>query len=172
MNLKYILQLSFLVIISATIFGCSGTKLVKSDPPMEAASVKNLIDNQSFVFIPKYVHPLSGRTRNLDYGFQISVSKDTIVSYLPFMGRGYTAPLSPTDIDFDFTSTNFKTIVSPSKRGWNISIKPKDKGTVSELYFTIYDNASASLNVVSNDRSAISYDGYITERRFEKNQKK
>ena len=89
-----------------------------------------------------------------------------------FFGRGYVAPLSPSDIDFDFTSTKFTVTTMPAKKGWNISIKPKDQRSLSELYFRIFDNGSASLTITSNNRSAISYNGYITERKLKSNPKK
>lgn len=167
-----ILQAAFIFIAATIIFGCANTRHIKSDQPIDTANVKNMIDSQSFVFVPQYVNPMSGRKRYLSSGFEISISRDTIVSYLPFFGRGYIAPISPADVDFDFTSTKFTYTITPAKRGWNISIKPKDQRYLQELYFRIYDDASASLNITSIDRSSISYDGYITERKLYKEQKK
>ena len=155
----------FILVIVIAFSGCFNTRNIKSDLPLTGDEVKNLVDSQSFVFIPQYVNPMSGRRRDLSTGFDISISKDSIISYLPFFGRGYTAPLSPSDVDFDFTSTNFTYKVTPAKNGWNISIKTKDKINLQELYFRIYDNATASLNITSINRSAISYDGYITRRK-------
>ena len=165
MRLKNFIPAAFIIIAVAAIFGCSSTRNIKADPPLDAAAVKRLVELQNFVFTASYVNPMSGRRRYLTPGYEMSVSKDTIISYLPFFGRGYTAPVSPSDIDFDFTSTNFTSAVTPSGRGWNISIKPKDKMYIQELYFKIFDNASGSLTITSMDRSAISYDGYISERK-------
>lgn len=165
MRLKKFLPAAFIIIVVTAIFGCSNTRNIKADLPLDAAAVKRLVESQNFVFTASYVNPMSGRRRFLSPGYEMSVSKDTIKSYLPFFGRGYTAPVSPSDVDFDFTSTNFISTVMPSGSGWNISIKPKDKMYIQELYFRIFDNASASLNITSMDRSAISYDGYISERK-------
>ena len=172
MKTKNIFKCAFAVIIAAAFFSCSNTRNIKIDPPLTGTEVKNLIDSQSFVFIPQYVNPMSGRRRDLSSGFELSISKDTLISYLPFFGRGYTAPISPSDVDFDFTSTKFSYTVEAVKRGWNISVKPKDQTYLRELFFRIYDNAAASLNVTSNDRSSISYDGYITRRKSYKENKK
>ena len=161
-------HLFFIIVFATIISGCSNTKNANKDHIINSADVKNMVASQSFVFIPQNVSAMSGRKRNINSGFKISISKDTIVSYLPYFGRGYTAPLSPEEADFDFTSTHFSTTVTPSKRGWNISIKPKDKLYIRELYFRVYDNAFASLNVTSLDRSFISYDGYIEERKPKK----
>ncbi|MEJ7674164.1 MAG: DUF4251 domain-containing protein [Chitinophagaceae bacterium] len=103
---------------------------------------------------------------------KLPVSKDTVISYLPFFGRGYIAPISPSDVDFDFTSTKFTNTTTTANRGWNVSIKPKDQTYLRELYFRIFDNASASLNITSLDRSSISFEGYITERKSKAASKK
>lgn len=166
------LSLALLLFIAAAVMqSCFNTKKIKADPPLDASAIKNMIDSQSFVFVPRYVVPWNGRRRDLSGGFDISVSKDTVKSYLPFWGRGYIAPISPTEIDFDFTSVKFSYTTKPMRNGWNISIKPHDQTYLRELYFTVYDNASASLNVTSVDRTAVSYDGYITKRKANSNNK-
>jgi hypothetical protein len=153
-----------LIVIAAAVVSCSGTRNIKMDAPTDSVSIRKMIDSQRFVFIPRYVNPLGGRRRELTSGFELSVSKDSLISYLPFLGRGYIAPISPSDVDFDFTSTNFTYAVTPGKRGWNISIKPKDQQYLQEIYFRIFDNGTASLNITSINRSSISYDGYLTRR--------
>ena len=164
--MKRIKILSAAIILSAWIMaGCSNSRHIKVAPPLDSAAVKNMISSQDFIFIPRYVNPMGGRRRDLTPGYELSVSKDTIVSYLPYFGRGYVAPVSPSDVDFDFTSKKFTYTVIPARRGWNISIKIQDQSYSRELYFRIFDNASASLTITAFDRSSISYDGYLSRRR-------
>ncbi|MDB5198418.1 MAG: hypothetical protein JWO92_381 [Chitinophagaceae bacterium] len=172
MRLKNIFHAAIIFLLATIIWGCGNSRHVKNDSSPDSVTVRNMVESQNFVFIPRYVNPMTGRRRDLSSGFQISISKDTIISYLPFFGRGYTAPISPADVDFDFTSTKFKYTITPAKRGWNISIKPTDQRYLQELYFRIFDNASASLTITSIDRSSISYDGYITRREGYMKQKK
>ena len=171
MKTKNIFLTSFILICATAIVSCSNTNRVKSENAMDSTTVRNMVDSLSFVFIPRYVNAIGVRNRDLSFGYDISVSKDTVKSYLPFFGRGYIAPMSPTDVDFDFTSTKFTNTTTSAKSGWNISIKPKDQRYLTELYFRIFDNASASLTITSNDRSSISYNGYITERKLRKEKK-
>jgi hypothetical protein len=98
--------------------------------------------------------------------YDLSIRKDSIVSYLPYFGRAYTAPISPSDVDFFFTSTKFTYNMTPTRRGWTVSIKPTDQNYIQELYLTIFDNGTASLNVTSINRSFVSYDGYMAQRRI------
>ncbi len=162
---KYFLRIALIITIAINVFGCSNTRNAKADQVTDSINVRRMVESPNFVFIPRDVNAVGVRNRNLSGGYGILISKDTIKSYLPFFGRGYIAPISPSDVDFDFTSTKFTNTTKPASRGWSVSIKPKDQRYLSELYFRIFDNASASLTVTSNDRSSISYSGYITERK-------
>ncbi|MDQ6756007.1 MAG: DUF4251 domain-containing protein [Bacteroidota bacterium] len=164
-RLNNLLTFLFLIICAAILFGCSNTKNLSNGQITDRVSLRNMIESHDFVFIAQSVNAVGVRRRDLTSGYQISISKDTIVSYLPFFGRGYTAPLSPTDVDFDFTSTKFSYSITPARRGWNILIKPMDQSYLHELYFWVFDNGYASLNIVSINRSFVSYDGYISERK-------
>ena len=148
--------------------GCSGSRQTQADLTLNAATVKSMVENKNFVFVALSVTPMTGRRRELTSSYQISILKDTIISYLPFFGRGYIAPVSPTDIDFDFTSAKFSYAATPAKKGWNILIKPSDQKYLQQLYFRVFENGTASLNVTSVDRSFISYSGYIKERATKK----
>ena len=171
MKTKNIFLTLFILICALTIFSCANSHTVKSDEVMDSITVRNMVESQGFVFIPRYVNAVGVRSRDLSSGYEILISKDTIISYLPFFGRGYIASISPADVDFDFTSTKFTNKTTNDRRGWNISIKPKDQRYLQELYFRIFINASASLTITSNDRSSISYNGYITERKLSKEKK-
>ncbi len=164
MKTHYFFQSAVIIFFTLIIFGCRNTRQGKHEHVLDSVAVGNMINSQSFVFIPLYVSPMSGGKSDLSSGFEITISKDSIISYLPFFGRGYSAPISPADVDYHFTSTNFTYTVLSAKKGWNISLKPKDQKSLQELYFRIFDNASASLTITSVDRSIISFTGYIKER--------
>ncbi|MEP7319290.1 MAG: DUF4251 domain-containing protein, partial [Panacibacter sp.] len=96
----------------------------------------------------------------------LRISKDTIISYLPYFGRAYTAPISPEDGGINFTSTDFEyTTALRKKGGWSIEIKFKDQSQVREMNLTIFDNGRADLFVSSNNRQSISFSGNIRERK-------
>ncbi len=168
MKIKNILIRVFAVLAFPLFSGCSGIRGITVDPPLDNAAVESLLRAPSFTFIPQYVNPIGGRRRDLDAGYELTVLKDSLISYLPYFGRGYIAPLSPSDVDYDFTSTKFSYDIASSKKGWNISIKPTDQKYLRELYLRVFDNGSASLTATSLDRSIITYDGYIRTRKTKK----
>jgi hypothetical protein len=146
-----------------TFFQCStAQKNTENKNDSKKMSFKNLVDSQHFVFVAQSVTPLRGSFHNLTSLYDVSITKDTLVSYLPYFGRAYTAPLNPSESGLNFTSTNFLYSATPHKKsGWDVIIKPKDKTDVQQFLFTIYDNGSANLNVISTSRDPISFNGYI-----------
>jgi hypothetical protein len=114
--------------------------------------IASYVNSGSFVFKAQSVTPETGNVRQLTTPFTLSVSKYDIVSNLPYFGKAYSAPVDPTQGNLQFTSKNFQ----------YITIKPKDvQSDGLEMYFTIYEDGTASLDISSETRQAISFNGYI-----------
>ena len=134
----------------------------KTDKSDKEVSVKTMIDAHRYVFKAQSVHPTRGRVVQLNSEYDLSVSKDTVRSYLPYFGRAYSAPMDGKGGGIDFLSKDFEyTQKNRKKGGWDITIKPKDVNDVRELFLTVFDNGSASLRVSSNNRESISFNGYL-----------
>lgn len=158
------IKLLLILFISLSLFSnCSSTKntsTYKSDA--SPITIKNMIDSQSFIFVAESVNPVRGRFRILTSPYDVTVSQDSLTSYLPYFGRAYTAPIDPSQGGIQFTSTNFSYELSHNKSDkWDVVIKPKDRQDVQQLNFSIFDNGTASLNVISNSRDPISFNGHL-----------
>ncbi len=117
----------FLIVCTTCLHIAHAQDEKKEKRATKAVFIKNLVDSQNFVFVPQSVLPLRGTTRQLTSYYDITVSKDSLVSYLPYFGRSYAAPHDPTNIGFNFTSTKFEyTKTATKKGGWDILIKSKD----------------------------------------------
>jgi len=135
----------------------------------KAAQIKSLIESKNYVFVAQNAFPMGGRMRNITPDYNLTVSADSVVSYLPFFGRAYTADYGATRSPLDFKTKSFDYSANPGKKdGWDISIKPKDKRSVQSMNLTVSSEGYASLQVTSTDRSAISFNGYVTERKEKK----
>ncbi len=90
-------------------------------------AIRNMVDSQRFEFVAQVAIPMGGRSRNLDYGYDLKVKKDTVVAYLPFYGRSYSAGYGDSGGGIEFTSHDFKYEKEVAKKGgWTITISPKD----------------------------------------------
>lgn len=155
-SLIYIL----LIFTSILAVKCSSTK--SSTNNLDKVVIENMINDHSFIFVAERMDPLRGRSRILTSSYDVRVNKDSLVSYLPYFGRAYSAPIDPTNIGTQFTSTNFTYQIQAEKKNqWRISIVPKDVQSIQELAFTIFDNGNTTLNVTSTSRDQISYSGYL-----------
>ena len=128
------------------------------------AAIKNMIDSGNYVFLAQSAMPLRGNVRHLTTdNYTLKVNPEKITSDLPYFGRAYTAPLDPTQDGIQFTTKDFDYKVTPGKKeGWNVVIKPKDYKDVQQLQLSISSAGYASLQVISVNRDAISFNGIIT----------
>jgi hypothetical protein len=156
--MKYVLRINCLVfallIISTTVFS----------QEKDGKVLKELVETKHFVFTAQTVLPLGGAMRQLTSEYDVKLSGDSLISYLPYFGRAY-GPINPGDdggIKFTSTKFDYKT-KARKKGGWDIMITPKDNRDVRQLNFTISASGYASLQVSSNNRQSISYNGYISK---------
>ncbi len=125
-------------------------------------ALEKAIEKQYYVFGAQSATPMSGMTRNLSAGYEVKVTKDSVISYLPYFGRAYAAPLPNAEGGIKFTSTKFNYSMSANKKGtWDISIKFNDVNDTREFTFSISQDGYGTLQVLSADRQAISFYGYV-----------
>lgn len=140
------------------------TTMAASGQDQEASGIVRAIETKNFIFKASSATPQRGRMRQLTSEYEVVVRPDTIISFLPYFGRAFTAPINPSDGGIKFTSTDFTYAAGEKKkRRWEIQINPKDVPDVTTLYLTIFDNGSASLRVNSINRTPISFNGYVEE---------
>ena len=127
--------------------------------------IKSLVESKRYVFKAQSVSPASMTFRQLNGdNYDLRILGDSLISYLPYFGRAYTAPPPGTNGGYNFTSTDFDyTAKNRRKGGWDITIKPKDVTDFREFALTISKNGTTTLRALSNNRQIISYNGFITE---------
>jgi len=132
------------------------------------AAIKNMVDNTNFYFNADYALPQRGGSKLLTSTYDVKVTRDSIIAYLPYYGQAYLAPDPGTsEGGIKFTSTNFSYKVNPGKKGgWEIIIKPKDHDItnwrdVQQMVMNISADGYASLSVLSSNRDPISFEGDI-----------
>lgn len=127
------------------------------------AAVQKKIQDKSYVFTVQSVSPMRGSMRQLTSEYDLRISPDSAVSYLPYFGRAFAAPIGSSETGIKFTSTNFiYTTTNRKKGGWDVTIKPRDVQEVQQLFLTIFPDGSGSLQVTSTNRDPISFSGYIS----------
>jgi hypothetical protein len=137
---------------------------VSAQAPKE--ELPDLIKKRNYVFRAQSANPTGGRTRQLTSEYDLRVKNDTIISFLPYFGRSFSAPIDPSRGGIDFTSTDFEYKEAEGKKGgWDINIKPKDAKDVQEMTLGVSENGYGTLTVRSNNRQSISFYGFIDKPR-------
>ena len=160
-----ILTLFVLIILS-----CSSQKKTTDN----AAAISSLIEQQRFTFMAHSVSPTEDARYNvrnmfpngsnlyeLSAGYDLRVTPDSVIAYLPFFGRSFTAPMNPNEGGIKFTSTHFSYKKHMRKGSHEIEIKPADNREISHVFLTITPAGYASLRVLSVNKSAIAYNGVV-----------
>ncbi|NMB49792.1 MAG: DUF4251 domain-containing protein [Bacteroidales bacterium] len=142
--------------------GCK-TAQTATEKKAKTAEITQKVNDFEFTFKATYAYPTGYRSIYLSPYYYLKVSKDTVVAYLPYFGRAYTAPADPTEGGIKFTSTNFEYEVSEGKRkgNWQVLIKTHDTDREIVLYLDIWENGSARLDVTDPNRQALSFQGEI-----------
>lgn len=157
----------YLTLIVATIAlagqtSCGSSQTAAQKQEM-SEKIRQKVDNLEFVFKANYAYPSTFKSINLSPYYDVKVSSDTIIAYLPYYGRAYSAPMNPSEGGIKFTSTTFDYEVKDGKKSgnWIIDIKVRDKGEETSLLFDIWDNGTARLSVSDARRQSISFSGEI-----------
>lgn len=128
-----------------------------------AQSVKPLIDTQNYLFVASSAQPTGGSERRLTINtYTLRITKDKIVSNLPYFGRSTVTPTDAVESALMFTTDKFRYTVTPGKNdGWRIAIKPKETAYLDQLNLTISPDGYAIVHASFNGLENISFVGQI-----------
>lgn len=128
-----------------------------------AAAVKILVDSGNYVFHAQSAISMSGRTRQLETDYTVTVTKGKITADLPYFGEAYSASFDTDGSGIQMTSTVFNYSINPRKKdGWNVMIKPKDARSVQQITLNISSEGYISAQVMSPNRQPITFNGVIS----------
>jgi hypothetical protein len=162
--MKTLRNILILLLIAAAGLNIANAQAAKKDKkPTKEAYVKIRVDAKRYTFLATYVLPQRGGGRQLTSDYDLRVTPDSVISFLPYFGRAYfDVPYGGADGGMKFTSTKFTYEIKEKKKGgWEVSIKPADVKNIDRLLLNISADGYASLSVNSTNRDFITFDGYI-----------
>jgi hypothetical protein len=165
--MKTLKNLLIILLIVAAGSGTANAQTSRKDKQAaKEAAIKNSIDTRHYTFVADYVLPQRGGARQLTSEYDLRVTKDSVIAFLPYFGRAYfDVPYNPTDGGIKFTSTKFDYKVNEKKKGgWEIIIKPSDVKNTISLMLYISTDGYGSLSVNSANRDFITFNGYLKEK--------
>jgi hypothetical protein len=161
-TLKILLILSLIVSMGLSA-GAQNTR--KERKAAKEAAIKTNVDDKTYTFIADRAMPLGGGVRQLTSIYDLRITPDSVISFLPYFGRAYfDVGYNPSDDGLKFTSTKFGYEATPAKHGgWDITIKPKDVNHMQSLTLHLTQSGYGQLTVTTVNRDVISYEGYLKD---------
>jgi len=163
--MKTLINMLILLLIVSTGLSAGAQTTRKEKKAAKITAIKNNIDNKKYTFIANNAIPLGGGTRQLTSEYDLRITPDSVISFLPYFGVAhFDVPYGSTDMGIKFTSTKFDYKATAKKNGgWEITIKPKDVKNLQSMTLYISSEGYGSLGVTSVNRDYISFDGFLKE---------
>lgn len=161
--MKNYLSIVLIVMVSGFVFtSCSSSAVSASS---SSTTIGRAIDTGSWTFTVNIIRPQAGRTRQPNGLYTFTYTPGNLNVYLPYFGRVFgTADVVSGENPLNFISKDFEMKKEKIKNGkWRINFIPKDfHQQVQQFSFLIFENGTASLDVIMTNRSPISYNGDIS----------
>lgn len=152
-----------ITLVALTLQFCGTTKTA-AEWEQDRVNVEKKINSKRFTFETNYVVP-SGKfqPRYLTTTYDLTVTPDTLTSYLPYFGVTYDAPFSPSESPLIFTGTNFhyEKYFNQKQLHWVINIVVKNRNHTVYYTLTIWENGSGELSVLNTSRQRITFRGEL-----------
>ncbi len=161
-NSGVIYKICFVIGICFLLSACATQK----DKQARLSLIDSLVKSNSFKFVAQRANPLRGslidpRILQLNGSYYLKVSKDTLNCYLPYFGVAQQAPYGSSENGIQFITTNFNYDKKQTGKSYEVTIVPKNNDKANKMFLNISESGTATLNVNSNNRDAISFNGTI-----------
>ena len=147
------------VILVAMLTGCATSAERLERQAREAAMVEEALQNRRYTIDIHMMHPLRGRAVNVTSNYSVEVKGDTLVSYLPYFGRGYQVPYGGgKGLNFIAPITGYQS--ETDRKGTTRIMLTSENEEDSYLYvLEVFSNGESSVEVQSRQRDRIYYTG-------------
>lgn len=129
--------------------------------------VKEMIEGRRFTIDVNRALPMSGRSVNLTSPYSLEMRGDSVVSYLPYYGRAYSAPYGGGDgLRFEKLITNYT--CSFDKKGTaQIQFGVRTNEDTYKFNIQVYSNGSGTINVTPTNKQSITFHGELALKKEE-----
>jgi hypothetical protein len=124
--------------------------------------VKAMLDAKEFVFVAQRALPQGYKTVDLTTNPNfVKFHPDLIESSMPYYGRAYSGVGYGGDAGLKFEGKPDEFTIEKGKKSYEVKAKVKSTNDSYTLSLSVFPDGSANMNISSNNRSTISYNGEI-----------
>jgi len=134
----------------------------QSKAAAKEAKVKKTVETERYRLILDQARPMRGNMIPLTSEYTLTIAQDSAISYLPYFGRAYSAPIgSEGGIKFSEPVLEKKTTFNAKNKSFTVSFKVRAKEDTYRFFVSIWLNGTTTVSVTSNNRQAIDFSGTI-----------
>lgn len=156
-------RILFIITAAIILVACATTDRQQNDRKKQekAEMISRAVCNRDFKINVQTAHPTRGMSVQLTADFDLRIKGDNVVSYLPYFGRAYNVPYGGgKGLNFSGVTEDFK-ITQPKRDRKHVEFSVKNDEDTYKFHIDIFDNGSASINVMPQQREMISFNGEI-----------
>ena len=164
---KTILIVFVCMLMNTIVFSQTKKELKKEKEQKEYQDMTTLISGQNYEFEADWATSQSGRRVNLVSNLNfLRIKNDSAQIYLPYFGTltsGAAAMTNDGGVEFSGLIENYELTVDDKKKKISVKFNATTKNDTFIFYLTIFKTGNTLINLNSNFRSAIKYDGKTRE---------
>ena len=143
----------------AMLCGCATSEERAARKAEQMRKVAAALNARDYKISVTQMHPMSGPSKPVTYGYSVEVRNDSLFSYLPYFGRAYNVPYGGgKGLNFSAPIESYKEGVA--KNGMRrIEIGLTNEEDTYLYMLEVFDSGSASVSVQARQREHISYSG-------------
>jgi hypothetical protein len=124
--------------------------------------VKAMLDAKEFVFVAQRALPQGYKSVDLTTNPNfVKFHPDLIESSMPYYGRAYSGVGYGGDAGLKFEGKPEEFTIEKGKKSYEVKAKVKGTNDSYTITMSVFTDGSATMNISSNNRSTISYNGEI-----------
>lgn len=127
--------------------------------------VKETVESGRFTIDVNRAVPMSGRSVNLTSPYSLELRGDSIVSYLPYFGRAYSAPYGGgKGMNFQEKALEFEQI-SKKKGATAFKFRVRTDEDVYAFRVDVFPNGSSTISVTPVNKQGITFYGEVAPKK-------
>ncbi len=155
----------YLLLLAASVVMAACVTLTPEQKAQLAQAVNKALDEHHYTIDIRTMTPNRGVTKNVTSNWSLEVKGDTLISYLPYVGRAYNVPYGGGK-GLNFSAPIKKYQESKGKKDDRLINIEVDNENDTYIYtLTVFDNGRADIDVQSRERDFISYSGEMIMRK-------
>ncbi|MBR1464505.1 MAG: DUF4251 domain-containing protein [Prevotella sp.] len=154
----------FFMMAACILWGCATMSnesgLSKSEKrTLVEKKVNEMLDNRHFKIEVDMMHPLNYPSKSLSTYFSMEIRNDSILSYLPYLGRAYQVPYGGGKaLNFEAPIRQYQESF-PKKHMRRIELSTDNGEDILFYSIEVFANGNSTIHVQSRNRQSISFDG-------------